>query len=116
MSGVVGTFASIVDFFSQAYQKIKDLINLLKNNPLTGFITGTSYESGFVAPSPDLGPVSFSSSIPGLTYEQFLRQQGNTVINVQGAIDPESVARQINDILTQSVGRGGGATNLGIQV
>ena len=38
--------------------------------------------------------------------------QGTVNINVTGAIDPESVARQINDILTQSAARGGGATNL----
>lgn len=41
---------------------------------------------------------------------------GNTTINVTGAIDPESVARQINDILTQSAARGGGASNLSILV
>lgn len=39
---------------------------------------------------------------------------GTVNVTVNGAIDPESTARQINDILTQSAARGGGATNLSI--
>jgi hypothetical protein len=36
---------------------------------------------------------------------------GDTYINVTGAIDPESTARQIIDVLNSSVARGGAGSN-----
>lgn len=104
IGGLIDQFANVVDFFDKIYQKIKAIIDFLKNNPVTKFFT-SSYETGGMTPTP-------VPTTPTNNYTTGLYSGGGTVINVSGAIDPESVARQINDILTQSAARGGGATNL----
>lgn len=86
------------------------MIDFIKNNPITRFF-GASDTSGGASFS------NASFNVPSVSSVEMLResgayQGGGTVINVTGALDPESVARQINDILTQSADRGGGAYNL----
>lgn len=107
---IIDQFANLVDFLTSVFNKIKSIIDFLKNNPVTKFFTGASDTSGGASFS------NASYSVPAVSSIEAAREsgafQGGTVINVTGALDPESVARQINDILTQSAARGGGATNL----
>lgn len=108
LSGLIGTFASVVKFFTDVYDKIKAVIDFLKNNPVSNFFKGASFDTS--------GDTTSMSTVPMVSGALYAGASSNTVINVTGAIDPESVARQINDILTQSAARGGGAVTLGIQV
>jgi hypothetical protein len=111
LSVVIGTIGTFIRYIENAYNAVKKLIDFVKNNPITRFFSGASDTSGGASFS------NASFSVPSVSSVEMLResgayQGGGTVINVTGALDPESVARQINDILTQSADRGGGAYNL----
>lgn len=109
LSVVIGTIGTFIRYIENAYNAVKKMIDFIKNNPITRFF-GASDTSGGTSFS------NASYSVPTVSAVEMAREsgafQGSTVINVTGALDPESVARQINDILTQSAARGGGATNL----
>ena len=115
ISIVVDGIGQFISKIQTAYSWWEKLVGFVKNNPVTKFFTGASFETGAMTPTTDLGPISFSSTVPGLTYEQFLKT-GNapvasTTINVSGAIDPESTARQIVNLLNDSFYRGTGGAN-----
>lgn len=109
LSTVISTIGTFIRYIENAYNAVKKMIDFIKNNPITRFF-GAGDTSGGASFS------NASYSVPTITAEQLLKQNGyatgGTTINVTGALDPESVARQINDILTQSADRGGGAYNL----
>jgi len=112
LSVVINTIGAFIRAIENAFNAVRNFINFLKNNPITNFFTGASYGGGNNG-----GIVNAGNSVPTVISPTELARerggfQGGTVINVTGALDPESVARQINDILTQSAGRGGGATGL----
>lgn len=120
VSGLIDTFAGFVDKLNAIYNRVKSIIEFLKNNPVTNFFTGASASSGAsfsnasltasAAPSmPSDGMISYNPST-GLNYNP---NSGTTNITVNGAIDPESTARQIVSLLNDSSARGtNGASGL----
>ena len=127
LSVVINTIGTFIRYIENAYNVVKKLIDFIKNNPITNFFTGASFitdgnNGGGFTPAvykpPTTGGYNLPSDIPTfISPNEAARERGafqnnQTIINVTGAIDPESVARQLNDILTQSAARGGGATGL----
>ena len=126
-AGLVTAFGFVVDVITDVINAIRSLIALITGNPLLkgignlfdrvfgggkamggAVVGGTSYLVG------ERGPELFTPSSSG-TITPNNRLGGNTIINlnVSGAIDPESVARQIINVLNNSAFRGtGGASNL----
>jgi phage-related protein len=113
VAGLIDTFAGFVDKLNAIYNRVKSIIEFLKNNPVTNFFTGASASSGASfssasmstdAPSalPSDGMISYNPST-GLNYNP---NAGTTNITVNGAIDPESTARQIVGLLNDSSARG----------
>jgi hypothetical protein len=119
LSGLITGFSKLIGFIDGVVSSIRNLINLVKNNPIVsgignlvnsafggfrangGFVTaGTPYVVGergaelFV-------PKSSGTIIPN-------GAGGGTTINltVNGAIDPEGTARQIIQVLNRSQARG----------
>lgn len=93
LDGLIDTLASVVNFFTNLFNKIKAVIDLIGKIPSSvgGFIGRSSFET----PS-DAGTSNFNNAGLG----------GDTYINVTGAVDPESTARQIIDLLNTSSYRG----------
>lgn len=124
---VIGLFSNLVSLVNDAFNGIRNLVNYIKNNPVSQGITsgidavfggfranggpvmgGTSYIVGERGPE-IFTPGSNGSIIPNNAIG------GGTVINlnVSGAIDPEGTARTIINVLNDSFYRGtGGATQL----
>lgn len=111
VAGVIDTFAGFVDKLNAIYNRVKSIIEFLKNNPVTNFFTGASNSGGgsfsnasFVTPS--------SASVPTISADiaesdaRLRAYAGTTNITVTGAIDPESTARQIVSLLNDSSARG----------
>ena len=102
ISGLIDGLASVVSFFNNLYNAIKRVIDLSKQlgsnlNPFDGGkISGASSPS---APSTPVTP----SGIPSYLN---VRPVSTTNITVNGAIDSESAARQIVQILNDSNARG----------
>jgi phage-related protein len=118
VAGLIDTFAGFVDKLNAIYNRVKSIIDFLKNNPVTNFFTGASSSSGasfsnasFITPSSSSTP-SISADI--IDSDNRLRAYaGTTNITVNGAIDPESTARQIVGLLNDSSARGtNGASGL----
>jgi len=117
VAGLVDTFAFFVDKLNAIYNRVKSIIEFLKNNPVTNFFTGASASSGAsfsnasvsasvgsspASSMPSDGMISYNPST-GLNYNP---NAGTTNITVNGAIDPESTARQIVGLLNDSSARG----------
>lgn len=98
---LIDTVAFFVDKINAAYNAVKKLIDFLKNNPVSKFLTGASFNinsSLMAAPS----EVPSLSSAAG----SYASYSPTTNITVNGAIDSESTARQIVSILNDSSARG----------
>lgn len=95
---VVGGFISAIE---KAYNAVKKLIDFIKNNPITDFFGGIFKGSSFEAPSAVTTKSTVASAL------------SNTTINVSGAIDPISTARQVAQILGVEATTSGSFTNLG---
>jgi phage-related protein len=116
LSGVIDQFSTMVSFLTSIYNKIKGILDAIGNAPsgIKNFFSGASMttvsaSSGSIglpmasAPSmPSDGMVSYNPST-GLNYNP---NAGTTNITVNGAIDPESTARQIVGLLNDSSARG----------
>jgi len=102
ISGLIDALATVVTFFNNLYNAIKRVIDLSKQlgsnlNPFDGGkVSGASFPS---APSTSVTP----SGIPSYLN---VRPVSTTNITVNGAIDSESAARQIVQILNDSNARG----------
>ena len=102
ISGLIDALATVVTFFNNLYNAIKRVIDLSKQlgsnlNPFdSGKVSGASSPS---APSTPVTP----SGIPSYLN---VRPVSTTNITVNGAIDSESAARQIVQILNDSNARG----------
>jgi hypothetical protein len=102
ISGLITALASVVTFFNNLYNAIKRVIDLSKQlgsklNPFDGgSISGASSPS---APSTPATPAGIPSYLN-------VRPVSTTNITVNGAIDSESAARQIVQILNDSNARG----------
>jgi hypothetical protein len=102
ISGLIDGLASVVTFFNNLYNSIKRVIDLSKQ--LAGNLNpfSNSSFSGASSPSAPSSPVT-PSGIPSYLN---VRPVATTNITVNGAIDSESTARQIVQILNDSQSRG----------
>jgi hypothetical protein len=119
ISLVIGLFSTLVGVVNSAFQAIKNIVNFIKNNPVTQAIggaidnvfgggranggpvrSGTSYIVG------ERGPELFVPNTSGTIVPN--GGMGGTTVNltVNGAIDPEGTARTIVDVLNRSNARG----------
>jgi len=102
ISGLITGLASVVTFFNNLYNAIKRVIDLSKQlgsnlNPFDGGkVSGASSPSAPSAPATPSGIPSYLN----------VRPVSTTNITVNGAIDSESAARQIVQILNDSNARG----------
>jgi hypothetical protein len=112
---VINTFATFVDQLNKIYNRIKGIIDFIKSagSAVGNFFGGASLSSGA-----SFSNASFASSstisAPALSPEimdsdarlRAFAQGRTTSITVNGAIDPESTARQIVGLLNDSSARG----------
>lgn len=120
VSGLISTFASFVDKITKIYNTIKGIIDAIKGagSAVGNFFSGASSSSGASFSNASFA-TSSGSSVPALSAEimdsdarlRAFSQGRTTSITVNGAIDPESTARQIVGLLNDSSARGtlGGA-------
>jgi phage-related protein len=121
IAGVISGVSRLINFFDNVIDKIKEFINLVKNNPLVeglGDIIGRVFGGGRAAGGPvnagttylvgERGPELFTPSGSGSIIPNHRLGGGGGGINitVNGALDPEGVARQIITILNNSTYRG----------
>lgn len=116
ISGIIDQFANFVSLVTSIYNKIKSMLDLIKSagSAVGNFFSGASYSS----PAATITPASFTtpttSTLPDMP--QSIIDSDNrlrafaagrtTSITVNGAIDPESTARQIVSLLNDSSARG----------
>ena len=109
----------MVSLITSIYNKIKSMIDFIKGagSAVGNFFSGASYStpsgggSGFVTASTTTVP-TMSSDITD-SDNRLRARAGTTNITVNGAIDPESTARQIVGLLNDSSARGtNGASGL----
>lgn len=102
VSGLIDGLASVVTFFNNLYNAIKRVIDLAKGlgSKLNPFDNASV--SGASSPSAPSTPVT-PSGVPSYLN---VRPVSTTNITVNGAIDSESAARQIVQILNDSSARG----------
>jgi hypothetical protein len=121
IAGVISGVARLIDFFDDVIGKVKQFINLVKDNPLVqglGDIIGRVFGGGRAAGGPvnagttylvgERGPELFTPSGSGsiIPNNRLGGGGGSINITVNGALDPEGVARQIITILNNSSYRG----------
>ena len=102
ISGLIDGLASVVTFFNNLYNAIKRVIDLSKQ--LAGNLNPFSNSSFSGASSPSAPTTLVTPS--GIPSYLNVRPVSTTNITVNGAIDSESAARQIVQILNDSNARG----------
>jgi len=114
IAGIIDTFADFVEKITKIYNAIKGIIDAIKGagSAVGNFFSRASFETGATSPAvtatspvpsmPSDGMISYNPST-GLNYNP---NAGTTNITVNGAIDPESTARQIVGLLNDSSARG----------
>lgn len=123
---LVGKFAGAL---GNVIDKVNDLIRLIKNNPIVQNVTGAlggifgggraaggSVSAGTTYLVGERGAELFTPNQNGMIVPNnaLTSNGGNTVnINVSGALDPVSVARQIANLLNQEATLNGTFINLG---
>jgi hypothetical protein len=122
---VIGLFANLVSLVNSAFNAIKNIVNFIKNNPVTQAIGG-AIDTVFGGGRANGGPVSGGTSyLVGERGPEIFTPRSNgsiipnnamgggTVINlnVSGAIDPEGTARTIINVLNNSFYRGTNGAN-----
>ena len=120
ISFVIGLFANLVSVVNSAFNAIKNIVNFIKNNPVTQAIggaidnvfgggramggsvsRGTSYVVG------ERGPELFVPNTSGKIIPNGGSGGSSTInLTVNGAIDAEGTARTIIDVLNRSSSRG----------
>jgi hypothetical protein len=121
IAAVIKSVSNLIGFFDDVIGKVKEFINLIKNNPLVqglGSVIDKVFGGGKAAGGPvnagttylvgERGPELFTpSSSGGIIPNNRLGGGGGGIsITVNGALDPEGVARQIVTILNNSTYRG----------
>lgn len=123
VGGLIDGFGSLAGFIGDAYNAMKKLVDLIKNNPIVkgisgvvgGIFGGGRAEGGAVKAGTsyvvgERGAEMFVPKTDGVIIPNNRMGGGGTVnnfnINVTGALDQEGVARQIVDILNNSFYRG----------
>lgn len=119
VSTLISNFARLVDFLDDVLSKIRQFVDYVRNNPIVsgisgvidrifggGRATGGAVTQGTAYMVGERGPELFVPNTSGSIVPNNAIG-GNTInINVSGAIDPESTARQIISILNNSAYRG----------
>lgn len=119
VSSLISNFARLVDFLDDVLSKIREFVNFVRNNPIVsgisgvidrifggGRATGGAVTQGTAYMVGERGPELFVPNTSGSIVPNNAIG-GNTInINVSGAIDPESTARQIIALLNNSAYRG----------
>jgi phage-related protein len=115
IAGVINTFATFVNTLSKIYNSIKGIIDAIKGagSAVGNFFSGASLSGGASISNASFA-TSSSASVPALSPEimdsdarlRAFAQGRTTSITVNGAIDPESTARQIVGLLNDSSARG----------
>ena len=121
LGGLISGFANVLGVITGVVGAIRDLVNLVKNNPIVEGISGL-ISSAFGGARANGGSVSagksylvgergaelFTPSSNGMIVPNNALGGGGTNINltVNGAIDPEGTARTIVDVLNRSFSRG----------
>jgi hypothetical protein len=117
---VIDLFAGLVDVVNKAFNAIKNVVNFIRNNPVTQAIGGAidfAFGGGKAAGGPVMGGTSylvgergaeiFTPSSSGFITPNNRLGGGTTInLNVSGAIDPEGTARSIINVLNNSFYRG----------
>jgi phage-related protein len=115
VAGLISTFASFVDKITKIYNTIKGIIDAIKSaGSAVGNFFGGASSSGAATFSNASFATSATTSTPALSPEimdsdarlRAFAQGRTTSITVNGAIDPESTARQIVGLLNDSSARG----------
>lgn len=121
LSTVVTVFGKIVSAVTSAYNALKSLINLIKDNPIVsgigdlisgafggGKASGGSVTSGTTYLVGENGPELFTTSTSGYIVPNNALGGRGSIINltVNGALDAEGTARTIINILNKSQARG----------
>ena len=112
MSGIIDQFSNIVSLITSIYNKVKQMIDYIKNNPVTNFFSGASSSGGASFSNASFVPPSSTSTVPAMSQDiidsdnRLRARAGITNITVNGAIDSESTARQIVGLLNDSNARG----------
>jgi hypothetical protein len=120
ISDAIDNFARFVSLLTNIYNRIKGIVDLIRSvgSSVGNFFSGASVSSGASFSNASFASAS-TSSAPALSAEimdsdarlRAFAQGRTTSITVNGAIDPESTARQIVGLLNDSSARGtlGGA-------
>jgi phage-related minor tail protein len=121
VSGLISGFASLVGLVNSVVNGIKNIIDLVKNNPVVqgiGNLIDSVFGGGKASGGPvmagttylvgEKGPELFTPSTSGSIIPNNAMGGSGTTINltVNGAIDPEGTARTIIDVLNRSTARG----------
>jgi hypothetical protein len=121
IGAVITAVSRLVGFFDNVIDRVREFINLVRNNPLVqglGNIIDNIFGGGRAAGGPvnagttylvgERGPELFTPSGSGMIIpnNQLGGSGGGINITVNGALDPEGVARQIITILNNSSYRG----------
>ena len=121
IGAVITAVSRLVGFFDNVIDRVREFINLVRNNPLVqglGNIIDNIFGGGRAAGGPvnagttylvgERGPELFTPSGSGMIIpnNQLGGGGGSINITVNGALDPEGVARQIITILNNSSYRG----------
>lgn len=119
---LIDDFARLASFIQTVVDKIKNLIDLVKSNPLVrgigsvidnvfggGRASGGSVSAGTTYLVGERGPELFTPNASGAIIPNGAMGGTGTTINltVNGAIDPEGTARTIVDVLNRATARGG---------
>lgn len=121
VSGLISGFATLVGLVNSVVNGIKNMIDLVKNNPIVSGISGlisNVFGGGKASGGPvtagttylvgEKGPELFTPNTSGAIVPNGAMSGSGTTINltVNGAIDPEGTARTIIDVLNRSTARG----------
>jgi len=108
ISSLIGLFANFVDKLNTIYRTIANIVDAIKRatSAVSGFLASAGGFLGFGG----FGGASYDPNIPPATpnqgYTGLVSTNAKYNITVNGAIDSESTARQIVQILNDSTARG----------
>lgn len=121
LAGLISGFSRLASFIASVVDRIKELIKLVKENPLIrgiGNVIDNVFGGGRAAGGPVTGGTTYLVGEKGP--ELFTPGSSGTIIpngagagratinlTVNGAIDPEGTARTIVDVLNRATARGG---------
>ena len=114
LSEIIDQFANLVRLITNIYNRIKDIINAVKGvtGSIGGFFSGASMSTpsvqntAFTTAAPSVVPTLSPEIIDSDARLRAFAANRTTSITVNGAIDPESTARQIVGLLNDSSARG----------